>query len=257
MDALRRHAAGTLAEILGPSLLAHDRLQRTLELRTSADRALTVLPTNQLHLLQRYAAGVNASIDIQRSHLPLEFRLLHYQLDPWTPRDTLLIGLVMFQDLTTSFSSELNREALTARLPQHLVSDLYPTITWRDHPPAQPIVDLTTPQKDIPNVPLDESQTRLSKPSLSTTSEDLLALQQTLRNPICDGCLAGSNNWVVSGAHTSAGKPLLSNDMHLAHNVPGIWYQADLEAPTPNGNLHVTGVSFPASPSSSSVTTTT
>ncbi len=248
MDALRRHAAGTLAEILGPSLLAHDRLQRTLELRTSADRALTVLPSNQLHQLQRYAAGVNASIDIQRSHLPLEFRLLHYQLDPWTPRDTLLIGLVMFQDLTTSFSSELNREALTARLPQHLVSDLYPTITWRDHPPAQPIVDLTTPQKDIPNVPLDESQTRLSKPSLSTTSEDLLALQQTLRNPICDGCLAGSNNWVVSGAHTSAGKPLLSNDMHLAHNVPGIWYQADLEAPTPNGNLHVTGVSLPGVP---------
>ena len=248
MDALRRHATGTLAEILGPSLLAHDRLQRTLELRTSADRALTFLPSNQLHQLQRYAAGVNASIDIQRSHLPLEFRLLHYQPDPWTPRDTLLIGLVMFQDLTTSFSSELNREALTARLPQHLVSDLYPTITWRDHPPAQPIVDLTTPQKDIPNVPLDESQTRLSKPSLPTTSEDLLALQQTLRNPICEGCLAGSNNWVVSGAHTATGKPLLSNDMHLAHNVPGIWYQADLEAPTPNGNLHVTGVSLPGVP---------
>src|SRR5580693_4104387 len=27
MDSLRRHASGTLAEILGPNLLAHDRLQ--------------------------------------------------------------------------------------------------------------------------------------------------------------------------------------------------------------------------------------
>jgi penicillin G amidase len=251
MDALRRHAAGDLAEILGPSLLLHDRLQRTLQIRASADRAILTLPSDQLHFLERYAAGVNASMDLQRAHLPLEFRLLRYQPAPWTPRDSLLVGLVMFQDLTTSFTTELNREALTARLPQHLVADLYPVVTWRDHPPAQPIVDLTTPQKDIPNVPLDESQTKLNKPNkpvYTTSPADLLALQQTLRNPICEGCFAGSNDWVVSGTHTATGKPLLSNDMHLAHSVPGIWYQADLESPTPAGNLHVTGVSLPGVP---------
>jgi penicillin amidase len=248
MDALRRHAAGDLAEILGPSLLLHDRLQRTLQIRASADRAILTLPSDQLHFLERYAAGVNASMDLQRAHLPLEFRLLRYQPAPWTPRDSLLVGLAMFQDLTTSFTTELNREALTARLPQHLVADLYPVVTWRDHPPAQPIVDLTTPQKDIPNVPLDESQTRLNKPAYTTSPADLLALQQTLRNPICEGCFSGSNDWVVSGTHTATGKPLLSNDMHLAHSVPGIWYQADLESPTPAGNLHVTGVSLPGVP---------
>jgi penicillin amidase len=285
MDALRRHASGTLAEILGPSLLPHDRLQRTLALRIAADRATATLPPNQLRLLERYAAGVNASIAIQRAHLPLEFRLLRYQPAPWTPRDTLLIGLVMFQDLTTSFPTELNREDLTAKLPPHLIGDLYPVVTWRDHPPTQPVVDLTTPQKDIPDVPLDESQTKLETPrpvesstqALSTQAtkrvphvpflghgfppvlkssstqptaspEDLLALQQTLRNPICEGCISGSNDWVVSGAHTATGKPLLSNDMHLTHNVPGIWYQADLEAPTPAGELHVIGVTLPGVP---------
>src|SRR5439155_18340520 len=83
----------------------------------------------------------------------------------------------------------------------------------------------------------------------STASpQDLLALQQTLRNPICEGCFAGSNDWVVSGAHTTTGKPLLSNDMHLTHTVPGIWYQADLQAPTPAANLHATGVSLPGVP---------
>jgi penicillin G amidase len=306
MDALRRHASGTLAEVLGPSLLPHDRLQRTLALRIAADRAIATLPADQLHLLERYAAGVNASIDLQRAHLPLEFRLLRYQPAPWTPRDTVLIGLVMFQDLTTSFPTELNREDLTAKLPTHLIGDLYPVVTWRDHPPTQPTVDLTAPQKNIPNVPLDESQTKLQAPpspwspnrkisdthnrktippgapftnpdtnpgapsfsapskkvgysrpvrtafahlqTATASSEDLLALQQTLKNPICDNCFPGSNDWVVSGVHTATGKPLLSNDMHLAHNVPGIWHQADLEAPTPTGNLHVTGVTLPGVP---------
>src|SRR5580704_12196417 len=98
MDTLRRHASGSLAEILGPSLLAHDRLQRTLQLRAAADRAAAALPPDQLHALERYAAGVNASINLQQSHLPLEFRILRYHPAPWTPRDSLLIALVMFQD---------------------------------------------------------------------------------------------------------------------------------------------------------------
>ena len=279
LDALRRHASGSLAEILGPSLLAHDRLQRTLQLRAAADRAAAALPPDQLHALERYAAGVNASINLQQSHLPLEFRILRYHPAPWTPRDSLLIALVMFQDLTNTFPTQLNREALTARIPQHLVGDLYPTVTWRDHPPAEPAVDLTAPQQNIPNVPLDESQTKLevpdnpagpsdtlSGPSFSASSkrvgysrrartaparapvtaalQDLLTLQQTLRNPICDNCFAGSGNWVVSGAHAADHQPLVSNDMHLTHNVPGIWYEADLETT----GLHATGVSLPGVP---------
>ena len=245
LDALRRHASGTLAEILGPSLLAHDRLQRTLQFRAAADRAAAILPPNQLHALERYATGVNASITLQQSHLPLEFRLLRYQPAPWTPRDSLLVALVMYQDLTNTFPIQLSREALTSRLPQHLVSDLYPTITWRDHPPAQPTIDLTAPQQNIPDVPLDESQTKLTKPRTTTTTPaDLQALRETLRNPICDGCFAGSGNWVVSSAHTADHQPLVSNDMHLTHNVPGIWYEADLETT----NLHATGVSLPGVP---------
>src|SRR5216683_2656908 len=153
MDSLRRHASGTLAEILGPGLLAHDRLQRTLLIRASADRALATLPADQLHLLERYAAGVNAPIELQRAHLPLEFRLLRYQPAPWTPRDSLLVALVMFQDLTTSWASELSREALTARLPQNLIADLYPVLTWRDHPPPPPNLNLNPPQKKNPHLP--------------------------------------------------------------------------------------------------------
>lgn len=254
MDALRRHAAGELAEILGSGLIAHDRMQRILQLRASADHALAALAPDQVHLLQQYADGVNASIERQRAHLPLEFRLLRYQPVPWTPRDSILIGLVMFQDLTNSFPQELNREALTARLPANLIADLYPTLSWRDHPPTETPIDLTAPQTDIPDVPLDESQTRLREPSRPTVlPAELIAVEQALApgltsSSACEGCRAGSNNWVVSGAHTASGKPLLSNDMHLNHNVPGIWYEADLECPSAAGEFHVTGVSLPGVP---------
>ncbi len=60
----------------------------------------------------------------------------------------------------------------------------------------------------------------------------------------CDGCVPGSNNWVIAGRHTASGKPLLSNDMHLSLTVPNIWYMADLRAP----GFHAAGVTLPAFP---------
>ena len=54
----------------------------------------------------------------------------------------------------------------------------------------------------------------------------------------------GSNNWVVSGAHTQSGKPLLANDPHLDHSVPNVWYMVHLKAP----GLNVIGVSLPGLP---------
>jgi len=290
METLRRHAAGTLAEVLGPALIAHDRTQRILQIRAAADRAVAALPADQLHWLELYARGVNASIAGQRTHLPLEFRILRFQPEPWTPRDTILVSLVMFQDLTNTFPSELDREALSAKLPATLLADLYPVGSWRDHPAGQPALDLTAPQINVPDVPLDESQTKFkqrhystepfeppmrslirlrlrpdfspdrktagtpaistSTASASTASVDDLLNAQRLLAPIltCEDCKAGSNNWVVSGAHTASGKPLLSNDMHLNHGVPGIWYQADLAAPAPTGEFHVAGVSLPGAP---------
>ncbi|MFE1574674.1 penicillin acylase family protein [Streptomyces fradiae] len=38
----------------------------------------------------------------------------------------------------------------------------------------------------------------------------------------------GSNSWVVSGKHTTTGKPLLANDPHLAPQLPSVWYQMGL-----------------------------
>ena len=279
METLRRHAAGTLAEILGDKLIAHDRTQRTLQISETADRATAALPTDQLHWLELYARGVNASIADQHDRLPIEFRLLRFTPAPWTPRDSILISLVMYQDLTTRFPAKLSREVIASRLPPALLDDLYPVGSWRDHPPTQPVTNLTDPATEFEPIPLDDSQTRLrpainpgapyldsemwasrkARPSsvspaqTATSLEDLRALNQSLGalnfQPSCDECMAGSNNWVISGAHTANGKPLLANDMHLAFSVPGLWYETDLQAPGPTGaDFHVTGVALPGAP---------
>ena len=274
MDLLRRHAAGQLAAILGRPMLEHDRLQRTLQLRASADRAIAVLPADQRHWLDVYARGVNASIAAQRGHLPVEFRVLGYMPAAWTPRDSILVELVLFQDLTTGFPAKLGREALAAHLSPELITDLYPVGSWRDHYPGQPMPDVGAPQPEFNDIPLDESQSQLrrsSRPtkesgapsiprslrngwdSASTISpSDLLSLNQTLAlfHAPCSACVAGSNAWAVSGSRTASGKPLLSNDMHLSLSVPDLWYEADLEAanPAPLAAFHAAGVTLPGTP---------
>ncbi|MDP9037772.1 MAG: penicillin acylase family protein [Acidobacteriota bacterium] len=256
MELLRRHAAGNLAEILGPSLLEHDRVQRTLQIRDSADRAAMALPADQRHFLDVYARGVNASIVAQHDHLPLEFRLLQFTPGAWSPRDSLLIAAVMFQDLSTSFPTKLGREALAAHLPPELMADLYPVGSWRDHYPGQPIPDLTAVQGDFEEVPLDESQSRVdaphAAPALHTPGTSLEALQDTLAlfHSPCAECVAGSNSWAVAGSRSASGKPLLSDDMHLSSTVPGLWYEADLQVPgaPPAAAFHVAGLTLPGTP---------
>lgn len=54
----------------------------------------------------------------------------------------------------------------------------------------------------------------------------------------------GSNAWVLSGARTATGKPILANDPHLEFSFPATWYQVRLEG----GGLNVTGVSLPGVP---------
>ncbi len=243
MDALRRHAAGELAEILGSRLVDHDRTQRTLQIRATADRAIAALPPDQLHQLDDYARGVNAFLDANAGNLPVEFRLLHYKPAPWTPRDTLLVSLTMAQDLSTEFPTKLKREALSAHLPAALLRDLYPVGSWRDHPPSEIVPDLTSPRPEIEQIPLDPSQSRLAP---RATPQDLLAANLLLSLQTCEGCRSGSNNWAVAGARSASGMPLVSNDMHLALGVPAIWYEAALHSA--DGALDVAGLTLPGAP---------
>ena len=242
MDMMRRVAAGEIAEVLGSNFVEHDRVQRVLEFRQTAERLTASLSPQDRRLFEDYARGVNAYIG-EADALPAEFRLLNYQPRRWQPVDSVLIVLSMVQTLDEQWPTKLTRETITKRIGPTLAADLYPTGSWRDHPPTQAVPDLTKPPTDVPPPPPDEDQ------SFKGIADDLLQLRAALaRSPgtanSCRECIAGSNEWVLSGAHTASGRPLLSNDMHLNQSVPGVWYEMDLRAP----NFHAAGVSLPGVP---------
>ncbi|HYK35775.1 penicillin acylase family protein [Alloacidobacterium sp.] len=237
MDMARRSAAGELAELLGKKLVEHDRVQRVLQMRATAERMTASLSERDRRFFEDYARGVNAYIDSHGEHLPAEFRLLMYRPKPWQPVDSVLIGLSMVQTLDEHWQDKLGREKIEVRLGPTLAADLYPTGSWRDHPPTVTPPDLTAPQQNIPDVPLDESQSSL---------HDLRHLREVIHGTtdICRECIPGSNEWAISGAHTASGKPILSNDMHLDHGIPDIWYEIDLKS----GNFHAAGVTIAGVP---------
>ena len=190
--------------------------------------------------LEDYARGVNAFIDAHQDNLPAEFRLLMYKPALWQPVDSVLILLGMVQMEDEKWEDKLEREQVESKLSASLAADLYPTGSWRDHPPTVSLPDLTAPQETIPDVPLDETQGLLR----NRRPEDLLHLRDLLAHHFCDACNVGSNEWAVSGSHTASGKPLMSNDMHISYSLPNIWYEIDLHS----GSFHVAGVATPGAP---------
>ena len=74
--------------------------------------------------------------------------MLSYKPRPWQPVDSWLVALNMVARLDTLYPWKLEREKVEARLGPTLAAGLYPTTTWRDHPPTQSIPDLTAPQQN-------------------------------------------------------------------------------------------------------------
>jgi penicillin amidase len=254
MDINRRFAAGELSEIFGANffgadMLKVDRAQRTLLLRPVAERALAALPARERSHLEAYARGVNAAMELQRAHLPIEFRFLRYEPKPWTAEDSMIAVLEIVQALNHgTYADDLAREKVAAKVPPDLLKDLYPNTSWRDHPPTEPTHRISPTDKpsnpDEDDVPDDDSVvTRLRH------WHDLVPAFAAPPEP--EGRLvAGSNNWVISGAHTVSGKPLLSNDMHLEHHIPNVWYEAHLtlSQPVEGKTFDAAGVTLPGFP---------
>ena len=117
MDMARRFASGELAELLGPSVVEHDKVQRILQIRPAAEHLTATMPEDQKRLFEAFARGVNAFIASHQDRLPAEFRLLGYKPRPWQPVDSWLVALNMVGRLDTLYPWKLEREKVQAKLP--------------------------------------------------------------------------------------------------------------------------------------------
>src|SRR6204780_3239647 len=249
MDVMRRFGGGELSEILGEDLLKLDREQRILGLRAAASKALQLASPRDRSFFEAYARGVNAFLGTHGHKLPIEFRILGYRPRPWRSEDSLVIANQMVKDLNYHyFFDALAREKILAKLGPELTADLYVNRSWHDRPPTVMREDLNQPESNAGDSDDDDDE---DSPDNSVTRGRIsqphgLPADARSGKDLSDEGLPvnGSNDWVVSGAHTVTGKPLLSNDMHLGHQMPNLWYEAHLKS----GALDVAGVTLPGMP---------
>ena len=235
LDSMRRFADGELAEILGDKFVEHDREQRVLSLRVAARRSLAISSPADRANFHAYSQGINAFIDTHRNRLPIEFRILRYVPRPWADDDCTLIAAQMVKDLNHNHYLEaLVREKVLAKIGPELTADLYVNSSALDRPPTVARAENPFHRGDS-----DDDHDDPDDSVVPHMTQSLAPTREFEAPPV-----AGSNNWVISGAHTVSGKPLLSNDMHLGHHLPNLWYEAHLRT----RDFDVAGVTLPGLP---------
>jgi penicillin G amidase len=249
MDLLRRASSGDLSEIFGALGLTYDRENRTLGMRQAAERAVADASPEIRGLLEAYARGVNDNIAERGGKLPIEFLALGYQPRPWTLADTYLISLYMYQTLTSTWKEKLNRQWITQKVGEQRTRDLFVSDSPLDHfiwtagaslPSRAAGADRLSATRldDARTVGGDDDAPPFASAEWDAARNFLAQFEQQSSEII------GSNNFVVSGAHTASGKPLLANDTHLQLSTPALWYIVHLTAP----GLNVEGFALPGAP---------
>ena len=230
MDFQTHAAAGRIAEIVGLKALEFDRLQRRKGNLYAANNTLAQIKKNStLHgIIQAYVAGVNAYIHtLSYKDLPLEYKLLDYRPEPWTPIKVALMMVQMIDDLCGGNESIENTNAL-----HHLGKEKFDFLFPSYFEKSEPVIPKNTPWRFKPMavqvpyspLPIPQQPTQIQKTQHSRAS--------------------GSNNWAISGKKTVTGTPYLANDPHLVMQLPSIWYGMHLQAP----NVNVFGCTIPGLP---------
>lgn len=235
MELLRRVAEGCLAEAAGKSALPLDVFMRNLGLHRVSGLILERLPADSLHFLANYANGVNAYLGSRKSSLPLELLVsAKGKPRPWTPRDTLEVGLLFAWCHDASWMADLMRGRLIRRLGREEAERLLPpsgqgdvaVLEYEGKADRPPSIE-PPPECELEFFGYDEMDPPWMVRGLSLRAQ-------------------GSNNWVVSGEKTTGGKPILCADPHAQHTVPSPFYLCHLRAGKPA--CSVIGAAMPGAP---------
>ncbi|WP_272030024.1 penicillin acylase family protein [Oceanobacillus kimchii] len=214
MELSRRQASGTLSEVVGEDALNQDKYFRTLGLRRAAEKSYEVYSEESVEVLEWFASGVNAYMEEAKANnsLPVEFTLMGFEPEAWTPVDSLTIGKYMAFDLGGHWQQQAFNYYLLDNYEEEKAYELFP---------AYPV----------------------NKPTI--IQEDEIDIAASFEHAVIPHPFNGSNNWVVSGDKTASGMPLLADDPHLGLATPSIWLQMHLESAD---GLNVSGVIFAGVP---------
>ncbi len=229
MDLIRRRAAGELSALVGEAALGIDKGYRFHRFRARAQRMYAGAAGTERALIDAYTAGVNAGLASLGAR-PFEYVLLGSEPQAWRPEDSLLVVYAMYVVLNDARATRDVRRGLARRvLPPEVYAWLYPQGTSWD----APLMGAARESVPVPSADVY---------SVRHVADTAPPAQEHGRYP-----LRGSNNWAVAGSLTTNGRALVSNDMHLGHSAPNIWYQARLRVQGAEP-IDVTGVGLPGTP---------
>jgi penicillin G amidase len=210
MELWKRSGQGRLAEILGPSALERDRNARLLRYTGDLDAEYASYSPDTKEILRAFTDGINAYIAERTKPggpgLPLEFQIAGFKPEPWEPEDCL--NRMAAFSMTGNSKAELYHAQAVAALGAARATKLFAFDPPVELDPA-PHVDFSGLSPQLLRH-LVGSDTRIEFPGHA---------------------LVGSNDWTVSGALTTSGKPIVANDPHRVIAEPSLRYIVHLVAP--------------------------
>lgn len=234
-------ASGRLTEILGAgpdsAYLNNDRRMRRIGMVYGAKRSLKEMEGDEAtkNNLESYTDGVNFYIErLTQSELPIEYKLLNYYPEKWSPYKSALLLKYLSYDLTGS-ESDIEHTNAKAHFTEAEYKLLYPLL----HEIASPVI----PRGTIFRAPSATVSAPPTADSLYFRWKQGDTVPNVIEPPAEKG--KGSNNWVAGGAKTLSGRPILCNDPHLGLNLPSLWYE--IQIVTPEHSVY--GASLPGAPS--------
>ncbi len=238
LDLQRRLMRGELSAVVGELTLESDEFHVRMDFLEAARASWELLSDTHVgSLIEAYADGVNAAR--ADNPLPIEFELLEFEPDPWTPVDTLLMEKQISWSLTGNFRA-LRRAVASDQLEADIYEALFPERMDHD----VPILRIDHAEADrlgtVRGVDGDSSSEVDTDTDSVGSRTALASWLHAFETP--PGY--GSNSWVLSGDHTASGRPILANDPHLELLTPPLWYEQHVRVP----EYAVRGVTFPGVP---------
>lgn len=231
IDLWRKRGLGRLSASFGPAYVAQDRAARLFLYRGDMAAEWVAYAPSAKSWTEGFVAGINAyvaEVEAGRAPLPMEFAATGTRPERWQADDVVRIRS---NALTSNLASEVARaRALCGGDVRH--EPLRRTIE-----PARPV---TIPKGldpcSIPDKVLDDYALGTGDVRFDGGKVVLASLDPDVRE--------GSNNWVISGARSTTGRPILANDPHRAHGVPNLRYLSHIDTP----ELKIAGAGEPALP---------
>jgi penicillin amidase len=223
MEMWRRASEGRLAEILGPAAADRDHVARLLKYRGPFDDSeWTSYHPDSRRIMTAFVNGINAYIRDHANRLPVEFVVTGITPEPWT-----IETLVLRQ---TSFGDATNELQLARSIAQFGAAEA----NRRRNP--DPWEELVVPEGLDASI-VGEDVLAAARTGSRTARPDVLPVHRPLFTDPAAGAPddslpePGSNNWVVSGALSTTGRPVVANDPHREVGLPSLRYIVHLSAP--------------------------